>query len=135
MGVVIKSPTNEKIILVKWEGFKEVENNIWKFRAYDSPIALSGISGKSEIVEMISFSGGKTGKDWIPEPVTYDFYLVGWTRFDASPDLKYKFQVTFTKESIEKIRSNLKEGMGEGKWVRQHMYGGDARYLSTHDFN
>ncbi len=132
MGVVIKNPTNEKVILAKWEGFKEVENNIWEFRAYDFPIV---ISGKSEIVEMVNFSGGETGKNWIPEPVTYDFYLVGWTRVHDQPDLLYKFQVTFPEESIKKIKSNLENGKGAGEWIRGARYGGDSRFLSTQEFN
>ncbi len=132
MGVVIKNPINEKTILAKWEGFKGVENNKWEFRYYDFPIVLSG---KSEIVEMVNFGGGEKVKNWIPEPVTYDIYLVGWTQVDDWPDLKYEFKVKFSKESIKKIRSNLKGETIKGEWIRGSRYGGGSRYLSNQDFN
>lgn len=95
-----------KVIFAKWKGFKEVENNIQQFRAYDFPIP---VSGHSEIVEMANFSDRGIGKNWVPEPVTYDFYLLGWTRVNDWLDLLYKFQVTFNAENIKNIKSNLKE--------------------------
>jgi hypothetical protein len=84
---------------------------------------------------MANFSDGGIGKNWVPEPVTYDFYLLGWTRVNDWLDLLYKFQVTFNAENIKNIKSNLKEAKRIGEWIRGSRYGGGSRYLPTYEFN
>jgi hypothetical protein len=132
VGVVIRNPTNEETILLKWDGLKEFEKGVWVFRAFDSPIA---ISGDSQIVRMVNFRSGSTSHGWVPMPITYDFYLVGWTRVADRPDIRYGFQVTFNEENIKRIRLKLDERKRTGEWVRGARFGSGARSLSPLEFN
>jgi hypothetical protein len=132
MGLVIRNPTNGESILLKGDRLKEYEKGIWEYQTLYSPIA---IPGDSQIVQVVNFNGESTSNRWIPMPITYDFYLIGWTRAADRPDIHYGFQFTFNEENIKKINLNLDASKRDGEWIRRARFGSDARLLSPIEFN
>lgn len=132
VGLILRNPETQEAILLKWDGHKVFEKGIWVFRAFDSPIA---ISGDSQIVQMVNFKGGAASKGWVPMPVKYDLFLIGWTKADQNPDIRYGFQFTLHQKNTEIIKQNYIERNRNGEWITGTRFGSAARPLSLSEFH
>jgi hypothetical protein len=137
LGIIIKDPNSEESIFIKWVGFKKFEDVIggtssWVYEALRTPIS---IAPGGEVSKMVNFYSGRAGEGWLPKPITYDLYLLGWESGGETPRIRQQFDWTFKPEDVAEIKRKYDEGQRQGQWILHSSYASESRKLTTLEFN
>lgn len=132
LALIIKDPNSEESILIKWIGTKNFEDSKLIFESQRLPIA---VPANGEIAHIVSFAGKHQNLNWIPKPITYNLYLLGWTKDSENPAINYKFAWTFSDNDVLDIKKWYDEAKSRGQWFYSSGYALDSRKLNTFELN
>ena len=123
VALVIKElGDKETALLLSWEYFRYFDEKSYTWKKEDVAFPVVTHS-RNSIFKAISFYGGTDSKNWLPQPMTYDLYLLAWSKASYEPDLHVKFEVTFEKSIAQDIKSDLEDGIVELHSVKRADWG------------
>jgi len=139
LGLIFRDPGTKEAIFVKWMGCvkpEERQEGSWIWESNATPLS---VPAASEITKMAESYGAGSVAGWLPKPIEYELYLVGWTSESPTPSKICMVKWMFKEKDVAAMKLNLETvkngGAVSSTWVTRTGYAPDPKELSMSEFD